>query len=118
MFSQDSIRQIEEAADLEAKEERHKLDDKERQKREFAKMLKLKQDLEFKQKQDQTTQERLKYLLKKSELITHFILSQKGKNASNIASSGLTGAPHNQNQSDRLDEFKQKLGGSSFQGKP
>lgn len=83
LFSQESIRQIEEAADLEAKEERHKLDDKEKQKREFAKMLKLKQDLEFRQKQDQTTQDRLKYLLKQSEIFTHFILSQKGKNANN-----------------------------------
>lgn len=30
MLSQDSIRQIEEAANLETKEERHKLDDKEK----------------------------------------------------------------------------------------
>lgn len=55
MFSQDSIRQIEEAAELETKEERHKLDDKEKQKRELAQMLKMRQDMEFNSKKNQTT---------------------------------------------------------------
>lgn len=39
-------------------------------------MLKEKSDKEFKQKQDQTKNDRLKYLLKQTEIFTHFILQK------------------------------------------
>lgn len=43
-------------------------------------MLKERSDSEFKKKQDQTKNDRLKYLLKQSEIFTHFILQkQKGQ---------------------------------------
>ena len=35
--------------------------------------------MEFRQKQDQTKQDRLKYLLKQSEIFTHFILQNNKK---------------------------------------
>ena len=77
MLSQDSIKQFEEAAEMETKEERHKLQSLERQKREFAKLLRETQDKEFKQKQEQTKQDRLRFILKQSEIFTHFILQNK-----------------------------------------
>lgn len=49
----------------------------EKQRKEFAKKLRETQDEEFRAKQDQTKQERLKYLLKQSEIFTHFILQNK-----------------------------------------
>jgi hypothetical protein len=48
MLSQESIKQIEEAAELETLEERGKLQFMEKQKREFAKQLRETQDQEFK----------------------------------------------------------------------
>ena len=77
MLSQESIEQFEQAAELETHEEREKLQAMEKQKREFAKQLRETQDQEFKAKQ-QTKADRLKYLLKQSEIFTHFIM-QKGK---------------------------------------
>jgi hypothetical protein len=77
MLSQDSIKQFEQAAEQETKEEREKLRSLERTRKEFAKQLRDVQDREFKQKQDQTKQNRLKYLLKQSEIFTHFILQNK-----------------------------------------
>jgi hypothetical protein len=42
-------------------------------------MIQEKADREFKEKQDQTKNDRLKYLLKQTEIFTHFILSHKKK---------------------------------------
>ena len=64
MLSQDSIKQMEHAVELETAEERQKLQSIEKQKRDFAKKLRETQDQEFKSKQDQSKQERLKFLLK------------------------------------------------------
>jgi hypothetical protein len=79
MLSQDSIKKFEEAAGLEAREEREKLDAIEKQRKEFASILKKKQDMEFRKKQDQTKQDRLKYLLKQSRIFSHFILQNNKK---------------------------------------
>lgn len=54
MLSQDSIKHTLEAADLETIEEREKLQGLERERKEFAKKLKERQDQEFREKQDQT----------------------------------------------------------------
>lgn len=74
MLSQESIKEIGEAAEKEAKQERVKLSLKEKEKREFAQQLKQQQDKEFSQMQQKTQQDRLKYLLKQSEIFSHFIL--------------------------------------------
>ena len=64
MLSQDSIKHFEQAVEQETLEEREKLQSMEKHKKEFAKRLRETQDAEFKAKQDQTKQDRLKYLLK------------------------------------------------------
>ena len=77
MLSQESIKHFEQVAELETKEEREKLKSLEKNRKEFAKQLRQTQDEEFRVKQDQTKQDRLKYLLKQSEIFTHFILQNK-----------------------------------------
>jgi hypothetical protein len=80
MLSQESIKQFEEAADHETKEERQKLREFEKQKKNFAFQLKNQSDKEFLDKQHQTSQQRIKFLLNQSEIFSHFILQDNGKN--------------------------------------
>lgn len=77
MLSQDSINLLAEEAEKETKEEREKLKQIDKQKRDFAKRLREEQDKEFRIKQDQRKEDRLKNLLKQSEVFTHFILGKK-----------------------------------------
>lgn len=107
LLSQDSIKQYEVDAEQETKNERERLDHLNKQKRELAKMLKEKQDKEFRQKQDQTKSDRLKFLLKQSEIFTHFIL-QKQK-ANNIDDNQLNKALVSTSTKDR----KKDIGGKT-----
>ena len=85
MLSQDSIKAFALEADKETFEEREKLQTMEKSRREFAKKLRDTQDQEFKVKQDQNKQDRLRYLLKQSEIFTHFILQNGKKGQGNAA---------------------------------
>lgn len=78
MLSQDSIKQFEQAAEVETREERQKLEVIEKQKRDMAKMIG-QEAADFKKREEQTKQDRLKFLLKRTEIFTHFILQNNKK---------------------------------------
>ncbi len=77
MLSQESIKHLEDQAEAETKEERHKLDSLEKLKREFVSMLRTKQDIKHHNTAGDK-QERLKQLLRQTELFTQFLLQNSG----------------------------------------
>jgi hypothetical protein len=83
MLSQDSIKHFALEAEKETIEEREKLQTIDRQKREFAKKLRETTAGAHEQEMQRgiRKEDRLKNLLKQSEVFTHFILGKKGANA-------------------------------------